>query len=97
MVLMVEYGIPMLSMMLSSSYSGISRRIAVSTRSASRAVSSMRVPVLARRCRMNWPLSLVGKKFSPSHGSSSHASRHTARNAPMKTPCRESSRISSPR
>ena len=42
----------------------------LSTRSASRAVSSMRVPVLARRCRMNCPLSVFGKKSWPSQGTS---------------------------
>ena len=30
----------------------------------------MRVPVCARRCRRNWPLSLVGKKSCPSQGKS---------------------------
>src|SRR5262249_12416664 len=33
-----------------------------------RAVSSMRSPALARKCRMNWPPSVPGKKFAPSHG-----------------------------
>ena len=42
---------------------GMILRISVSTRSASRAVSSMRVPVLARMCRMNWPLSVFGKEI----------------------------------
>ncbi len=28
----------------------------------------MRVPVLARMCRMNWPLSVLGKKSWPSQG-----------------------------
>ena len=50
---------------------GMIWRMAPSTRSASCAVSSMRVPVLARMCRMNWPLSVSGKKFWPSHGTSS--------------------------
>ena len=35
-----------------------------------RAVSSMRVPVGARRCSRNWPLSTAGKKSWPSHGTS---------------------------
>ena len=34
----------------------------------SRAVSSMRVPVCARTCSLNWPLSTDGKKSCPSHG-----------------------------
>ena len=84
-------------MMLSSSPAGISLRIAASTRSARRAVSSIRVPVFARRCRMNCPLSLVGKKFSPSHGSSSHALRQAAKKTVTKAPWREMSRVSSPR
>ena len=54
----------------------------VSTRSQRRAVSSMRVPVLARTCSLNWPLSVVGKKSWPSHGISrkaadTQASRNT--------------------
>ena len=35
----------------------------LSTRSQSRAVSSMRVPVFARTCRLNCPLSRVGKEI----------------------------------
>ena len=44
---------------------GISLRISSSTRSNRRAVSSIRIPVGARTCRMNWPLSVLGKKSSP--------------------------------
>ena len=39
-------------------------------RSQRRAVSSMRVPVLARTWRMKEPLSVVGKKFWPRNGMS---------------------------
>ena len=50
---------------------GISSRMVCSTRSHKRAVSSMRVPVRARRCSLNWPLSTAGKKSWPSQGNSS--------------------------
>src|ERR1017187_10248713 len=50
---MPEIGRPMLSSMPWSSLGGISRRIALSIRSISPALSSMRVPVLARRCKRN--------------------------------------------
>ena len=33
----------------------------------------MRVPVLARTWSMNWPLSVLGKKSWPSHGTSRNA------------------------
>jgi len=52
-ILMELYGNPMLSMMLDSSDGGMVRRMAVSIRSPSRAVSSIRVAVLARKCRLN--------------------------------------------
>src|SRR5215467_13076871 len=52
----------MLSRMLSTSWAGMTRRIEFSMKSASRAVSSMRVPVLARTWRINWPLVSVGKE-----------------------------------
>ncbi len=42
------YGRPMLSLMLEISVGGISFRMASSTRSHSAAVSSMRVPAIAR-------------------------------------------------
>src|SRR5204863_2582948 len=58
----------MLSRITSISPAGISRRIAASTRSVRRAVSSMRVPVCVRRWRVNCPLSVSGKKFWPSRG-----------------------------
>src|ERR1700691_1373685 len=66
----------MLSRILSSSLAGTTRRMLFSTRSQRRAVSSIRVPVLARRCSMNWPLSVAGKKSWPSHGISSPPERH---------------------
>jgi len=53
---MPRYGIPMLSMMLETSAGGICWRIDCSTRSHSRAVSSMRVPVAHGRCSLNWPI-----------------------------------------
>src|SRR3989442_1174955 len=87
----------MLSRITFTSPAGISRRIAASTRSVSRAVSSMRVPVLARRCKMNCPLSVSGKKFSPSWGASRKAERQTAKNIGMKTRRRPTSVVSSRR
>ena len=67
-MLMELYGRPMLSTMLASSEGGIISRDGGFDQIASRAVSSMRVPVLARKCRLNWPASVVGKKSCPSHG-----------------------------
>ena len=61
-ILMELYGRPMLSMMLDSSDAGTVWRMEVSMRSPSRAVSSMRVAVLARKWRLNWPASVTGKK-----------------------------------
>ena len=55
-------------------------RMEVSIRSASRAVSSMRVPVLARKCRLNWPASVTGKKSWPSQGISRNAAAQRPRN-----------------
>src|SRR5215831_18730509 len=52
-----------------------------STRSQSFAVSSIRVPVLARRCKMNRPLSTEGKKSCPSHRMSRAAERQISRKA----------------
>ena len=51
--------------MVSSWSAGTSSRIAASTSSARRAVSSMRVPVGARMCRRIWPASTLGKKSRP--------------------------------
>jgi hypothetical protein len=51
---------------------GIISRIATSIASAMRAVSSMRVPVAARKCRRIWPASTVGKKSRPSTGYRKH-------------------------
>ena len=79
----------MLSMMLVTSWGGISWRMEFSTRSQSRAVSSMRVPVGARRCRVNWPLSTLGKKSWPIQGTS----RNEAAAAP-KTPTASQARWS---
>src|SRR6202453_3494820 len=53
----------MLSMTERISFCGISLRIASSTWSQSAAVSSMRVPVGARRCSLNSPVSTAGKKI----------------------------------
>ena len=47
---------------------GMSSRIAASTASARRAVSSIRVPVGARMCSRIWPASTLGKKSRPSTG-----------------------------
>ena len=55
----------MLSMMPASSRGGMISRSASSTWSARIAVSSMRVPLGARRCSLNWPPSTAGKKSSP--------------------------------
>ena len=72
-------------MMLASSDGGMTSRIEVSIRSPRRAVSSMRVPVLARKCRLNWPASVVGKKSWPSQGISRKAAAQSARNTGTKT------------
>ena len=66
--LMPLFGTPRLSRMVSSSSFGTSWRIAASTWSAMRAVSSMRVPVGARRCRRICPASTLGKKSRPRNG-----------------------------
>ena len=55
----------MLSSMPRNSSAGISRRMAASTSSTSLAVSSMRVPLRARRCSRNWPASTDGKEVLP--------------------------------
>ena len=73
------------------------RRMNASTWSHSRAVSSMRVPVLARTCRMNWPLSVVGKKSWPSHGTSSGARQADDQEGGMKTARRRTAAPSSRR
>ena len=92
----------MLSRMLSISCGGTSARMEASTRSQSRAVSSMRVPLLARTCRMNWPLSLAGKKFWPSHGTSRKAARQAHKkawnkHASRRTRLREQTLIDEPK
>ena len=61
-------GTPMLSRMVSSWLAGIISRMADSTWSAMRAVSSIRVPVGARMCSRIWPASTDGKKSRPSAG-----------------------------
>ncbi len=53
--------------------------MALSTRSQTRAVSSIRVPALVRTCRRNWPLSVAGKKSRPSHGTSRKAAAQSAK------------------
>ncbi len=74
----------MLSMMLSISSAGTIWRMVFSTTSHSRATSSIRVPVLARTCRINWPLSVFGKKSCPSHGTNRNAETQISRNTGMK-------------
>ena len=70
-------------------------RIACSTRSQSTAVSSMRVPVGARRCSLNWPLSTAGKKSCPTHGEqandASTGGQEDARRTPRVAPRQRSS------
>ena len=66
--LMPELGTPRLSSTVSSWSAGTSSRIAASTWSAARAVSSMRVPVGMRMCRRSWPESTAGKKSRPRMG-----------------------------
>src|SRR6266481_3122852 len=61
-------GKPMLSMTFWTSLGGICCRIDCSTRSQRLAVSSMRIPVGARRCSLKEPLSTLGKKSRPSQG-----------------------------
>ncbi len=61
-VFIALYGMPMSSRMPLISEDGTVWRMKASTSSQRRAVSSMRVPVGARRCRMNWPLSTAGKE-----------------------------------
>ena len=61
---------------------------------AKRAVSSMRVPVRARTCNLNWPASTAGKKSWPSNGTSSatetaHSHRKPSRK--MRRWCRQRS------
>ena len=58
----------MLSMMVRIRFSVSASRISVSTRSQMAAVSSMRVPVGARMCSLNSPVSTLGKKSCPSQG-----------------------------
>ena len=64
----------MLSIMLDTSERGMIFRIWSSIRSHNAAESSMRVPVGARKCKMNCPLSTVGKKSCPTKGSSAKES-----------------------
>ena len=79
-------GTPRLSRMVSSWSFGTSSRMAASTSSASRAVSSMRVPVGARMCRRIWPASTLGKKSRPSTGYSRQDSRQKPRKSAMNAP-----------
>ena len=81
------YGRPMLSTMLLISFAGINLRIVASTRSHSAAVSSMRVPVRARKWSLIWPESTLGKKSwpSPGRGPSGNASSALAAIASRKT------------
>ncbi len=64
--LMPELGTPRLSRSVASSLRGMMVRMAASTSSARRAVSSMRRPDGARMCRRIWPASTSGKKSRPS-------------------------------
>ncbi len=66
--LMPLFGTPRLSRIVSSWSFGTSWRIAASTSSARRAVSSIRVPVGARRWSRIWPASTLGKKSRPRNG-----------------------------
>ena len=65
--LMPLFGTPRLSRMVSSWSLGTSSRIAASTSSARRAVSSIRVPVAARRCRRIWPASTRREEVAAEH------------------------------
>jgi hypothetical protein len=66
------------------------------TSPASRSVSSMRVPVRARMCSKNCPVSTLGKKFLPSVSVSSHEPTQKPRKimrerlAMFKTACQQS-------
>ena len=75
---------PMLSSMPRNSSAGISWRTAASTSSTSLAVSSMRVPLRARRCSRNCPASTDGKKSCPSCGTSSIEPTQNARKITAK-------------
>src|SRR6266849_3528408 len=75
----------MLSMTPANSCGGICWRISFSTRSHKAAVSSMRVPVGARRCSVNSPLSTDGKKSCPSHGSRAKERKQARRKPAAKT------------
>ena len=55
----------MLSSTMPKSCSGMVCRITWLTWSGNRAVSSMRRPVLARRCSRIWPASTAGEKIAP--------------------------------
>ncbi len=79
--LMLEYGNPMLSMMLETSSAGIARRMACSIRSQALAVSSMRIAVFVRTCSLICPASVDGKKSWPSHGKRANTARHAPRNS----------------
>ena len=54
--------------MLAICLAGMISRIVASTRSQSAAVSSMRVPVRARKCSLIWPPSTDGKEVLPQAG-----------------------------
>src|SRR3954451_4299387 len=83
--LMPLYGSPMLSMTLTISFDGMISRIALCTRSHSAAVSSMRVPVGARRCSLNWPLSTDGKQSSPTQRTSPSEANQAAQHQSPNT------------
>ncbi len=65
-----ENGRPMVTLMVRSSFSGITCRIAFSTSATVFSVSSRRMPRGARRCILRMPTSDVGKKSVPMFGAS---------------------------
>src|SRR6185437_3270984 len=77
----------MLSRIVSIWDGGTVWRMDFSTSSQRRAVSSMRVPVLARTCRMKEPLSDEGKKFWPRNGMSSRTSAQQASEGILRVRC----------
>ena len=77
-------GTPMLSSTPASWSAGITPRIFASTSSVSRAVSSIRVPVGARRCRRISPVSTDGKKSLPANANRPVDATQASRNAAAK-------------
>ena len=73
------YGKPMLSMIVPIFLSGMSPRMTDRPDRTGRAVSSMRVPVWARRCSLNWPHRTAGKKSWPTMGSRPRSKARTAK------------------